>query len=49
MKSSRIIAFVSLFILVTALTVGAQQDDTAINQLKERISKLEAVDRSVLS
>ena len=45
MKTSRILAFVSLLILLTTLTVRAQQDETVINQIKERISKLEAIDR----
>ena len=45
MKTSRILAFASLLILLTTLTVCAQQDETAIDQIKERISKLEAIDR----
>ena len=44
MKTSRILAFASLLILLTTLTVCAQQDETAIDQIKERISKLEAID-----
>src|SRR5437773_12158707 len=45
MKTSRILAFASLLILLTTLTVCAQQDEKTIDQIKERISKLEAIDR----